>query len=106
MTWDENILKGQILVKEDYSQISLDHISINKDLWFQKTWKWEIPLKINCFMWLVAHNKTLTWENLFRKACSVQGDAKYVRNSQKAEDISLSQNLVVFGEPLLGEALI
>jgi hypothetical protein len=32
--------------------------------WGQALWKWDLQLKIKCFIWLVAENKILTWENL------------------------------------------
>jgi hypothetical protein len=33
----------------------------------EKLWKWDCPLKIKLFAWLVAENKILTWKNLQKR---------------------------------------
>jgi hypothetical protein len=35
--------------------------------WRRKLWKWDCPLKIKLFTWLVAENKILTWKNLQKR---------------------------------------
>ena len=54
----------QISVKEIYKHISHGHVLNDNAFWFHKTWKWDIPLKLKCFMWLVVHNKLSTWDNI------------------------------------------
>jgi len=35
--------------------------------WMLRAWKWNFPLKLECFFWLVVHNHILTWEILCKK---------------------------------------
>jgi hypothetical protein len=35
--------------------------------WRKKLWKWDCPLKIKLFAWLVVENKILTWKNLQKR---------------------------------------
>jgi hypothetical protein len=36
-------------------------------------WKWNVPLKIKLFTWLLAENKILSWEILQRRGFSGPG---------------------------------
>jgi hypothetical protein len=55
---------GIITIKNTYLDL-LSTQGLKKVLgWRQALWKWDLQLKIKCFIWLAAENKILTRENL------------------------------------------
>jgi len=53
LSCDGKITKGQISVKNVYNYISIFQHALVDQNWFQKIWKWELPLKLKCLSWLV-----------------------------------------------------
>ena len=54
---------GIITIKNTYLDL-LSTQGLKKVLgWRQALWKWDLQLKIKCFIWLAAENKILTREN-------------------------------------------
>jgi hypothetical protein len=35
--------------------------------WYSDLWRWQLPLKIKLFMWLLLEQKILTWESLYKR---------------------------------------
>jgi hypothetical protein len=35
--------------------------------WYSEIWKWQIPLKVKLFVWLLLEQKILTWDNLLKR---------------------------------------
>jgi hypothetical protein len=62
--WTGGDNSGIITVKNTYLAL-LSTQGLKKVLgWRQALWKWDLQLKIKCFIWLAVENKILTWENL------------------------------------------
>jgi hypothetical protein len=38
--------------------------------WLIDIWKWQIPLRIKLFCWLMIENRILTWDNLLKRGFS------------------------------------
>jgi len=55
---------GQITVKNVYLALSKILWKFKTGGWRRKLWKWDCPLKIKLFAWLLAENKILTWKKL------------------------------------------
>ena len=51
--------------KHDY--IFEDMVMPRPKWWAKLTWKWNIPLKLKCFLWLFLENKILNWDNLHNR---------------------------------------
>jgi len=67
LVWGGHHGNDRILVKEAYEHItSTSQILSFSDI-TSMFWKWDAPLKIKCFSWLVIHNRILTWDNLLRR---------------------------------------
>jgi hypothetical protein len=58
---------GYITVKNGYEALSKSLWNTNLGGWRRKIWKWECPLKIKLFVWLLAENKILSWKNLQKR---------------------------------------
>jgi hypothetical protein len=62
--WVGGDASGVTSVKNIYTAL-LQQLNFGVDLlWFQRLWKWSVPLKIKLFIWLSAKGKALTWEML------------------------------------------
>jgi hypothetical protein len=35
--------------------------------WYVEIWKWQLPLKVKLFIWLLLEQRILTWENLNKR---------------------------------------
>lgn len=67
ISWSKNPTSGQVTARIAYRVIIESHIDGNRKWWYGALWKWKLPLKIKCFLWLVFNDKILTWENLMRR---------------------------------------
>jgi hypothetical protein len=64
LIWTGGDNSGLITVKNIY-HANLTTQGLKKVLgWRQAILKWNLQLKIKCFIWLAAKNKILTWENM------------------------------------------
>jgi ribonuclease HI len=83
--WAGGDATGVTTVKNIYTAL-LQQLNFHADLrWFQRLWKWPIPLKIKKFIWLSAKGKTLTWDLLRKRGWEGPGICKLCNRS--AEDI-------------------
>jgi hypothetical protein len=55
------------MVKNVYNAVATKLWSTKVIRWRRNFWKWECPLKIKLFTWLVAENKILSWKNLQKR---------------------------------------
>ena len=55
-----------VSAKSLYEAISYICTNYNKKWWYKKIWKWHLPLKLKCFLWLCLENRILTWDNLIK----------------------------------------
>jgi len=69
-----NVLKwtgdssGRITVKNVYEAVECKKHAFLIGGWRNTLWKWDCPLKLKLFSWLVVENKVLSWDNLQRRA--------------------------------------
>lgn len=67
MVWDWADLGGIITEKLAYDFIVSENVTQVDGCWYAKFWKWQIPLKVTCFLWLCLRNRILTWDNLLKR---------------------------------------
>jgi hypothetical protein len=67
LRWTGGDASGLITVKNIYEATEKRKRSYVIGGWWKSLWTWDFPLKLNLFIWLVAENKILTWENLQRR---------------------------------------
>ena len=67
LIWFANPSTGNITAKSTYQAIVQNSSSTVKIWQYKSLWKWKIPLKIKCFMWLDLQNCLKTWDKLIRK---------------------------------------
>ena len=60
LIWTSGDLSGQISVTNIYSTLSKKLWKFKTGGWRRTLWRWDCPLKINLFAWLLAENKSLT----------------------------------------------
>ena len=67
--WTYRNYSGAITAAMVYERM-VDHlkeIDMDTSLVFQVLWKFNIPEKIRCFIWLLIKNKVLTWDQLIKR---------------------------------------
>jgi hypothetical protein len=64
LKWTGGDYSGQLTVKNVYDALETKQWKNSIGGWRKILWLWDCPLKIKLFVWLVAENKILTWENL------------------------------------------
>jgi len=80
LSWNGCCKKGQLQVKEVYNYILQGSCKKGPNaFWFHKSWNWDIPLKLKCFVWLAAHNKMLMCYNFLEKEFHGPGSALAMR---------------------------
>jgi hypothetical protein len=67
LLWTGGDNSGQLMVKNVYNAVATKLWNLKVGGWRRKLWKWDCPLKIKLFTWLVAENKILTWKNLQKR---------------------------------------
>jgi hypothetical protein len=55
-------MSGHISVKNVYEALSNKLWKYKLGGWRRNLWKWDCPLKIKLFIWLIAENKILSWK--------------------------------------------
>lgn len=68
--WGGNPSTGIVTAKSAYCRILQDKLIFPQDWWYKSLWKWSVPLKFKCLMWLALQNKLKTWENLTKRGWS------------------------------------
>ena len=66
--WVWNITNVQITAKTSYEYISLVSSEAIGNWLSTKIGKWNMSLKLKCFLWLILRNKYLTWEILMKRS--------------------------------------
>ena len=67
LTWTTNPQTGNIYAKATYQAIVHTSSSLVHKWWYKIIWKWMIPLKFKCFIWMALQNCLKTWDNLIKK---------------------------------------
>jgi len=60
LIWTGGDSSGQISIRKVYSALSKNLWKFKTRGWRRNLWKWDCPMKINLFVWLLAENKILT----------------------------------------------
>lgn len=66
-SWISNSETGTITAKSAYLELIRENLFHEEKWWFTVLWKWKIPLKMKCFMWLALQNSLKTWDNLLKR---------------------------------------
>jgi hypothetical protein len=64
LIWTGGDNTGKFSVKNVYLAIADKIWKKQDEAWRKKLWKWDCPMKIKLFIWLLTENKILVWENL------------------------------------------
>ena len=67
LLWSANLSIGNIPAKNVYEVLVRDSSITGNKWWYKFLWKWMLPLKVKCFMWLTLQNCLKTWDNLVKK---------------------------------------
>jgi len=62
--WTRGDNTGKLTVKNAYNALAAKFWENLEETWWKKLWKWDCPIKIRLFIWLLSANKILVWENL------------------------------------------
>jgi hypothetical protein len=63
IVWSWNVNDGQVIVGS-YEAMMIQSNQGDFEWWTSLIWKWELPLKIKLFIWLLLKKSILTWDNL------------------------------------------
>ena len=66
LMWSINYASRDIVVKLAYDHISKPPV-LQARWWGSGIWGYHALLKIICFMWLVLHDRIITWNNLLKR---------------------------------------
>jgi hypothetical protein len=80
LIWTGGDKSGVISVKNIYEALSNQLWKKNQEGWRKKLWKWECPLKIKLFTWLLAADKVLSWKNLQKRGWQGPGICVLCKN--------------------------
>ena len=58
--WDWKGAIGVLTTNKAFEAISDDLVMSSPKWWENPIWKWRIPLKVRCLLWLGMENKILT----------------------------------------------
>lgn len=68
LVWDSPVSKGFMSVRSAYNTMA--YFGLNPpsmSWWHHRLWRWNLPVKNKCFLWLCLQNKILTWANIQRR---------------------------------------
>ena len=67
LLWMHNTKNGEVTARLAYDLIVSSDVALSKNKTQARIWKYEIPLKLKCFMWFVLENRISTCDILLRK---------------------------------------
>ena len=59
--------RGEVSASLAYDLIVSSQVPLSNNKTQARIWKYGIPLKLKCFVWLVLEKRISTWDNLMRK---------------------------------------
>ena len=87
LVWMHNRHLGQLTTQLAYEYIASSHCQDTPEKILVTIWKFNLPLKVICFVWLCLSNRINTWDNLLKKCwtspsccCLCRGDAESVNH--------------------------
>jgi hypothetical protein len=84
LIWTRGDSSGVILVKNIYEALSNQLWKKIQEGWRKKLWKWDCPLKIKLFIWLLEANKVLSWKNLQKRGWQGPGICIMCKNHSES----------------------
>lgn len=73
LVWDQYDSNNIITAKKYFDFIIEENVQISYKWSVGRLWKWRIPNKLKCFIWLCLVNKIQTWNNLLERNFSGPG---------------------------------
>jgi hypothetical protein len=70
LIWTGGDKSGYISVRNIYKALTEASWHTRDRTWRSRLWKWNCPLKIKLFTWLMTENKILVWDNLQKRGWS------------------------------------
>jgi hypothetical protein len=67
IVWSWDSKEGKVSAKQAYEVQFLEEMDVGLEDWLIDIWKWQIPLRIKLFCWLMIDNRILTWDNLLKR---------------------------------------
>lgn len=67
LLWNGNVKTGNLIDKTTYDRIMQEKYIFPHNWWYKQIWKWNLPLKIKCFLWHALQGTLKTWDNLLRR---------------------------------------
>lgn len=67
LVWSWDVWAGFVSTKGAYEAIVYERPRCELSWWNKDIWKWDIPLKLQCFMWLALENKILIADNFIKR---------------------------------------
>jgi hypothetical protein len=67
LMWSWDTKGGQVNAKQAYEVQLMEDMEEEPTFWYTELWKWQLPLKVKLFIWLMLEQKILTWENLAKR---------------------------------------
>ena len=67
LVWMYDKHLGQVTAQQAYDCIAHYHCLDSPEKILVNMWKYNLPLKVICFVWLCMQNKINTWDNFLKK---------------------------------------
>ena len=58
IVWNGNKVGSQLTTKSTYDTIYFMSSKSSSEWWSNTIWKWNLPTKLKCFLWLILKNKS------------------------------------------------
>lgn len=68
LLWSWNGMNGDITTKLDYDALFYKMRDVHKKWRYKALWKWNLPLKVKLYYWMMFENKILTWDNFLKRS--------------------------------------
>jgi hypothetical protein len=85
LMWSWDTKQGQVNAKLAYEVQVMEDMGEEPKFWYSKIWRWQIPLKVKLFVWLLLEQKILTWDNFLKR--DFQGPSIYVLCKESEESL-------------------
>jgi hypothetical protein len=57
--WSWDTKQGQVSAKLAYEVQVMEDMGVEPKFWYSEIWKWQIPMKVKLFVWLLLEQKFL-----------------------------------------------
>ena len=67
-SWDKKIGNANANLAYKFRMVELREVE--PYFWYNELWNWQLPLKVELFVWIMLKQRILTWENLNKRGFS------------------------------------